>query len=140
MEMGPDNRASEKNPEEVKSLIKCLKLKDIELTRCHPEWDYTAEEIFKSNEPLKRDQCPICLPASLHLTGFDDEKLASAEECFDAMKNLEIGGILIGGFDIQNYTKDWQFTSAGTLYKHRLPTVFNWAIFSGPECKAYIYV
>jgi hypothetical protein len=103
-------------------LVQYLNCREEALSLYHPQWDLTNEEISSSSDLLKRDGTPICIPPSWDLVGRyvgpDDERADGFDEnifnnnikrlftgdrseakFLDVMRNLEIGGILIGDID-----------------------------------------
>jgi hypothetical protein len=119
-----------------------LNRREVTLSLHHPRWDLTNEEIDSSSDLLKRDGTPICIPPSWDLVrkyaGPDDERAdgfdgnifkkelrlftgeRSEAEFLDAMRNLQIGGILIGDInskDLQdaNLSSDDNYKITSTI-------------------------
>ena len=102
-----------------------LRQREEALRKFHPQWDFTNEEIDQCDDLLKRDSTPICIPPSWDLVqkyagaldenadGYDKDLYERGKRSFigdqgeaeflDLMRNLEIGGILIGNIDSNIY-------------------------------------
>jgi hypothetical protein len=94
------------------------------LSLYHPQWDLTNDEISSSSDLLKRDGTPVCIPPSWDLVqkyagaldnladGYDKDLYAKGSRYFSGdqgeaefhhvMRNLKIGGVLIGDIKSQH--------------------------------------
>jgi hypothetical protein len=139
------------------------------LRKFHPQWDFTNDEIDQCDDLLKRDTTPICIPPSWDLVqkyagaldknadGYDKDLYERGKRWFigdqgeaeflDLMRNLEIGGILIGNIDtkhllygalLPNNKKEYYMVPTpndimeplkeGTLPYIKLTSFFSWPI------------
>ena len=123
-----------------------LQQREEALRKFHPQWDFTNEEIENSNDLLKRDLTPICIPPSWDLVqkyagaldenadGFHKDFYEKGKSLYigdqgeadflDIMRNLTIGGILIGDVSYLNLLHGHKISETNKEYYH-LPGAFT---------------